>query len=108
MTRSFGVFFAGALVGALLLAIQMSGKIDVLEDRNYELSQKNKSCSESVTKQNTEIEELKSYAEKKADAYEDLLAKPESVRWRIEYRELKSNDCKDIKAILDDIRNSGF
>ena len=108
MTRVLSAFFAGALFGALVIVMQTSEKISELKLTNEDVVRKNKECKASVDIQNEKISELVEYSEKKSKEYTELLSRPESIRYKIEYREVKSNECSDIKKILDDIRSGGF
>lgn len=108
MTRVLSAFFVGALIGALVVVMQTSEKINSLKLANEDVVRKNKECKASVDIQNEKISELVEYSEQKTKEYSELLKQPESIRYKIEYREVKSNECSDIKKILDDIRSGGF
>lgn len=61
-----------------------------------------------IAMQNDEISKWKVERDNTVEAYNELLQKPEAVRFKTKYVEVQSDDCKDIKLILDDIRTNGF
>lgn len=62
------------------------------------------SLREHIDRQNNAIEEIQSLAENRQRKYNELLNREPEIR----YIELKSNECEDIKTVIDDIRNIGY
>lgn len=66
-----------------------------------------------IEAQNEAITKLAIDKTAKDNAYNELLNKPEEVRFEKVYIKVpsigvKSDDCKDIKNLIDDIRNAGY
>ena len=64
-----------------------------------------------VDKQNEAMEEITIDRELALNKLEEWKAKPPKIRYEVIYRDreiIKSNDCKDIKNRLDDVRNRDF
>ena len=61
-----------------------------------------------IASQNDEVSKWKVERDNTVEAYNELLQKPEAVRFKTKYVEVQSDDCKDIKLILDDVRINGF
>lgn len=59
---------------------------------------------QAIDAQNAAILSAATESQKRLDAYNELLKRPVEIK----YMEVKSNDCTDIKNILDDIRSAGF
>jgi len=63
---------------------------------------------QAIDAQNAAILSASAESQQRLEAYNELLTKPEKIRYQIRYREIKTNDCADVKDILSDIRVSGF
>lgn len=94
--------------GAGLAAWYYSGKVKTLGFQIDSCISKNEKFQSLTDLQNQSIESLNTYAAQQSEKYNALLLQPEKVRFQIKYREVKTNDCADIKSIIDDIRVSGF
>ena len=108
-------FYVGALIVAIififgLIAENTNLKFDKLnlqseiDSLNYKLAtEKNNynQLKDRLENQNKIIDDLKIDYEKNIKEYKEF----EPV---IKYKEVQSNECKDIKLIIDDIRNSNF
>lgn len=99
-----------AAVGIILITV-----IGMVSYRAHKLEQQLQSKDaliaeyrQAIDAQNAAIIKESVQSQKRLDAYNELLAKPEAVRYQIKYREIKTNDCQDVKNILDDIRSNGF
>ena len=111
-------FYVGALIVAIififgLIAENTNLKFDKLnlqseiDSLNYKLAtEKNNynQLKDRLENQNKIIDDLKIDYEKNIKEFEDWKNKPVEIK----YKEVKSNECKDIKLIIDDIRNSNF
>lgn len=66
-----------------------------------------------IITQNDEVEKHRVDLEQKIKQYQDLLNKPEKERFKVIYQTIpnigaKSDECEDIKKLIDDIRSSGY
>ncbi|KLE02203.1 hypothetical protein [Aliarcobacter butzleri] len=67
----------------------------------------NISLKASIDSRNIEIEKQKINLSKKMEELEEWKNRPPDIKYKevIKYKEIKSNECKDIKNIIDSIRN---
>ena len=70
----------------------------------------NINLSASIEAQNNKIELIKNDYDSKNKEFEQSKQKQEEIKYKeiIKKIEVKSNECKDIKIIIDDIRNTSF
>jgi hypothetical protein len=94
----------GALVGFFLGYKYYNSKVADLTYTVSSLSEANEKYQVSTEKQNNKVLSLRIAADYRRKEYEDLLEKPETIK----YIKLKSNNCEDVGRVLDDIRTSGF
>jgi hypothetical protein len=85
---------------------EIETKLVVSETNTYQCKAQVKSQNDAITK--LEMDYSKANAE-----YQKLLNQPPEVRFKTVYKEVpsigvKSDECKDIKKLLDDIRNAGY
>lgn len=85
---------------------QLESKLVVSETNTYQYKAQVKS-------QNDAIEKLGMDYSKANAEYQKLLNQPPEVRFKTVYKEVpsigvKSDECEDIKKLLDDIRNAGY
>lgn len=78
----------------------------VLETNNFKL----KSV---IDEQNEAIEKVAAQYTEKLDQYNELRSRPAEVRYKTVYKEVpsigvNSDECNDIKKLIDDIRSSGY
>jgi hypothetical protein len=115
--------YAFGVVAMLLLGgyvLDLKNNIATLEE---ELSEANKTlfmqklvssnCLEEVEIQNKEFIKIANEKERLIADLDAWMAKPPKVRYETIYKkipslEVKSDECKDIKNLINDIRNSGF
>lgn len=114
-----------AVVVLLLTIIALSGgyiKIQsneikslqkTLVDKEVEISNEkanNTTLRSSIKDQNQKIEEHKNNYDSKLREFQEWKDKPAEIKYKeiIKYQEIKSNECKDIKNIINDIRNTSF
>ena len=70
-------------------------------------------CNASLSRQNEEIAKNAAAIEDKERKLKELKAHPPDVRYKVIYKEIptidvKSNECEDIKKMLDSIKESGL
>ncbi len=70
-------------------------------------------CNASIKMQNETIAVNEADIKKREEKLRELKSQPPDVRYKVIYKEipkidLKSNECDDIKAILDNIKESGI
>lgn len=94
----------GLAAGVGLTTAHYEKKLDKLKVTLSEYKAANTDFKDSVANQNNKILGLRIAANKRAEEYAELLKKPETIR----YIELESDNCEDIKRVLDDIRSNGF
>lgn len=94
--------------GAGLAAWYYSSKVEALDLQLKKCTGTNKDFKESVANQNEKILALNDLSALQAAQYKALIDQPEKLRFKIKYVEVKSNECADIKGIIDDIRIHGF
>ena len=95
---------AGALISWSITDGYYQRKVERLNSEIALIDKANADYKESVAQQNDAINALNEYAYQRANEYAELLKKPVAIR----YKEVKSDECKDVIAIIDDIRSSGF
>lgn len=85
---------------------ELEAKIVVADTNTYQ-------CKSSLKDQNDHIAKLSLDYELANAEYHKLLNQPPEVRFKTIYKEIpsigvKSDECQDIKNLLDDIRNAGY
>ena len=112
-----GVAVAAAIAG---LYFYISGlksdikdlKITVLETQNKLVNEKRQSSLYKTTleKQSKQIEQLEAHTKLAKAKLKKWKSKPPDIKYKVIYktREIKSNDCKDIKSTIDSIRSIDF
>lgn len=111
----YGVIVSLLLVLSLTL-VKLSGKtaeVNLLKADIIVLNTEKRQWSAVNAEQNAKIEANKFDLAKKEAEYLELVNKPAQVRYRTIYEtipniEVKSDECKDIKDLLDNIRISGY
>ena len=101
------IFIFGLVIQNTNLKLDKLNLQSEIESLNYKLAtEKNNynQLKDRLENQNKIIDDLKIDYEKNIKEFEDWKNKPVEIK----YKEVKSNECKDIKLIIDDIRNSPF
>ncbi|MFK5937736.1 MAG: hypothetical protein QM497_04975 [Sulfurimonas sp.] len=103
-----GLYFYVHTLKTQITTLQSNLKDSYIEVANYKLG--NERLKNSLTMQNKEVEKAKvnvSIANNKLAKWKAL---PTKVKYKTitKIREVKSNDCKDIKNTIDSIRNLDF
>ena len=94
----------GALLGFLSCNKLHSSQAALLSDKISSLTTENTEYASAVEKQNNAILSLRIASTQRQKEYAELLKQPEKIK----YIELKSDNCEDVRSVLDDIRTSGF
>lgn len=117
------IFLATSIILFILLSISasfnwvQSNKIEKLEldvkNKTAEIAVKdanNISLTSKIKSQNEKIEQIENNYVEKNKEFEIWKNKPAEVKYKeiIKNVEVKSNECKDIKSIINDIRNTSF
>lgn len=100
---TFGIVL-GLVVGGVLAAKFYRGDINELSSQLTTATLANTEYASAVEKQNNAILSLRIASTQRQKEYAELLKQPEKIK----YIELKSNNCEDVRSVLDDIRTSGF
>jgi len=110
----------GFILFLIMLCIGLKYQVSSLKDElslaytNLELKeQKNISLNNSIKEQNSKIEKYRLDIDVKEKKYLELVSKPEKIRYKTIYKTIpnigvKSNECEDIKKLIDDIRSNGY
>lgn len=112
----FYTFIVTILLAALFFIWDLNNKKKELEQELIKSSLKlqleksnNSTLKSAIEKQNEELEKLKVDKEKKEDEFKNWKKKTKEEKYQnLKKLELKSNEYKDIKSYLDDIRNLNF
>lgn len=117
------IFLATSIILFILLSISasfnwvQSNKIEKLEldvkNKTAEIAVKdanNISLTSEIKSQNQKIEQIENNYIEKNKEFEIWKNKPTEVKYKevIKNIEVKSNECKDIKNLINDIRNTSF
>ena len=104
------------LIESIYIKLQ-SSKITFLQEKITEIKldlsnekANNTTLRSSIKDQNQKIEEHKNNYDSKLREFQEWKDKPAEIKYKeiIKYQEIKSNECKDIKNIINDIRNTSF
>ncbi len=104
------------LIESIYIKLQ-SGKINFLQEKITEIKldlsnekANNTTLRSRIKDQNQKIEEYKNNYDSKLREFQEWKDKPAEIKYKeiIKYQEIKSNECKDIKNIINDIRNTSF
>lgn len=103
-------------ISAVYIKMQ-TAKIESLQENitklEIELSNEkanNITLSSTIKNQNQKIAEHQNSYDIKIKEFQEWKDKPAEIKYKeiIKYQEIKSNECKDIKNIINDIRNTSF
>ncbi|HKM19360.1 MAG TPA: hypothetical protein VJY14_04775 [Aliarcobacter sp.] len=109
------IFTIGFFLRSVYLNLQ--DEIENLENEKLILNSKlliektnNITAKAIIDKQNKEIESKKVDYEKNIKDFEEWKNQPPETRYKevIKYKEVKSNECEDIKNIINSIRSTSF
>ena len=101
-------FLIGIIVFFVFRSFYLEYKLEKTESEKIELSYKlaQETRNNLTLKNNIELQN-KALKQIEVD-YNNKIKEFENYKPQIKYIEVKSDECKDIKLILDDIRNSSF
>lgn len=110
----FGILATLLVIGSFYIDNQ-SSQIEKLTAKNNKLTLKlsvekanNVTLSSEILSQNKEIEANKTDYESNLKAYEEWQSKPAEIRYKTIVKEIKSDDCADIKTALDELSTLEF
>jgi len=110
-------YLIALLVGIIALMYYQNTQLDkeiVKANSKAYIQQKSiNECKDTIDTQNDSIEALAIDYEHNFNKLQELQNKPDKIRYKVIYKEIptievKSNECEDIKTLLDDIRSTGF
>ena len=106
------ILFAAGYIAILKGDIRsLHSKIDKAKSEKIIESQNLQQCSRELQALNDRIEQERSDYRSRVEHYEAMLKQKPKVRYKVIYRtiqEKKSDECEDIKAMLDGVRHTSF
>lgn len=108
------VIIMGLTIGYLKYDnLSKDSQISILERDLVVCNTNNATLKNAITEQNTKVEALRVDYESNIAKYNELAQKPESVRFekvfvKVPTIQVKSNECDDIKKLLDEISKEGY
>lgn len=92
---------------------RLESKVNELESELGVCSTNRYQLESAVKSQNDKIDQYRVDIEAKKEEYEKLLGQEPEIRYKTVYEkvpniEVKSDECKDIKKLIDNIRNAGY
>lgn len=92
---------------------RLESKVNELESALVVCNTNKYQLESAVKSQNDKIEQYRVDIEAKKEEYEKLLGQEPEIRYKTVYKsvpniEVKSDECEDIKKLLDSIRDAGF
>jgi len=98
------IYLQNQTIDNLRLDIQSKVSEIAVKDAN------NINLTATIKSQNEKIKQIENNYDKKNKEFEIWKNKPAEVKYKevIKNVEVKSNECKDIKSIINDIRNTSF
>jgi len=106
-------FLISLVIAIYFLNMNRESLIKDLTDKKIELSNEqanNITLTSKLEYQNQKIAEQENNYEAKLKEFQSWKDKPAEIKYKeiIKHQEVKSNECKDIKNIINDIRNTSF
>ena len=104
---------AGVIVYLYISNLRLEAKVSVLETDLVVCKTNNVTVKAALDIQNEKITSMEIDLEERTAKYQELLNQPPEIRYEVIYKkvpsiEVKSNECKEIKKLIDDIRYSGY
>lgn len=89
---------------------QLNEKLTLIETKLVQEKANNQTLEGAIASQNNEIEKHKVNYENNLAELEKWKNQPAEIKYQdvIKYKEVKSNECKNIKIIIDSIRSTSF
>ena len=93
--------------------LKLENKISELESSLIVCQTNKYTLEQAINSQNDKISKYEIDLENKNKSYQELLNKPAEIRFETIYKKIPSikvdsDECKDIKNLLDDIRSNGY
>jgi len=88
-------------------------KVDALNSKLAIVESNELVLKKSIATQNEKVVKYEIDLQTKTEEYDKLVGQPPEIRYETVYKKVpnikvKSNECKDIKKLLDDIRTAGY
>ena len=104
---------AGVIVYLYICNLRLEAKVSGLETDLVVCKTNNVTVKAALDTQNEKIASMEIDIEERNTKYQELLNQPPEIRYEVIYKkvpsiEVKSNECKEIKKLIDDIRSAGY
>ena len=104
---------AGIVVYLYIGNLRLEAKVSGLESDLVVCKTNNVTVKSALDKQNEKIASMEIDLEERNAKYQELLNQPPEIRYEVVYKkvpsiEVKSDECKEIKKLIDDIRSAGY
>lgn len=104
---------AGVIVYLYISNLRLEAKVSGLETDLVVCKTNNVTVKAALDTQNEKITSMEIDLEERNAKYQELLNQPPEIRYEVIYKkvpsiEVKSNECKEIKKLIDDIRAAGY
>ena len=93
--------------------LQLETKVAQLETSLVVCSTNKLAVENALSSQNEKVEAMRVDNEVALKKYQELVEKPPEIRYEVVYKKVptigvKSDECEEIKKLVDDIRNAGY
>ena len=93
--------------------LQLETKVAQLETSLVVCNTNKLAVENALSSQNEKVEAMRVDNEVALKNYQELVEKPPEIRYEVVYKKVptigvKSDECKEIKKLVDDIRNAGY
>ena len=104
---------AGIAVYLYIGNLRLEAKVRGLESDLVVCKTNNVTVKAALDTQNEKIASMEIDLEEKKAKYQELLNQPPEIRYEVIYKkvpsiEVKSDECEEIKKLIDDIRSAGY
>lgn len=104
---------AGIVVYLYIGNLRLEAKVSDLESDLVVCKTNNVTVKSALDRQNEKIANMEIDLEERNAKYQELLNQPPEIRYKTVYEkvpsiEVKSDECKEIKKLIDDIRSAGY
>lgn len=104
---------AGIAVYLYIGNLQLEAKVSSLEGDLVVAKTNNAAVKAALDKQNEKIADMEIDLESRKAKYQELLNQPPEIRYKTVYKkvpsiEVKSDECEEIKKLIDGIRSAGY
>lgn len=93
--------------------LQLETRVAELETSLVVCNTNKVAIENALTSQNDKVESMRADSEAALKKYQELVEKPPEIRYEVVYKKVptigvKSDECEEIKKLVDDIRNAGY